>query len=167
VDSSLVLAFARIESRFQVSATSPVGARGLMQIMPGTAAYISGDDGYLGAKRNLLNDPRVALSLAQDYIRHLLDTDDIDGNLFFVLAAYNGGPGNLRKWLDAGVGIDDPLLFIETIPSRETRFFVERVMASYWMYRLRLGDRTPSLDMVASGSWPLYADEETTTLARN
>lgn len=167
VDPALLYAIMRRESGFLAFSRSEAGARGPMQIMPGTAAYISGDDGYLGAKRNLLNDPRIALSLAQDYIRHLLDTDDIDGNLFFVLAAYNAGPGNLKKWLETDGATHDPLLFIETIPSRETRFFVERVMAGYWMYRLRLGERTPSLDMVASGSWPLYRDEEQTSLARN
>lgn len=167
IDPALLYAIMRRESGFYAFSRSGAGARGPMQIMPATAAYISGDDGFLGAKRNLLNDPRIALDLAQDYIAYLLESDDIRGNLFFVLTAYNAGPGNLQKWLAVEGSAADPLLFIETIPSRETRFFVERVMANYWMYHLRLGATTPTLDMVASGAWPLYPDQETLSLARN
>ncbi len=167
VDPALLYAIMRRESGFYAFSRSDAGARGPMQIMPATAAYISGDDGYLGAKRNLLNDPRIALGLAQDYVGYLLASENIRGNLFFVLAAYNAGPGNLQRWLSVEGSAADPLLFIESIPSRETRFFVERVMANYWMYHLRLGAATPTLDMVASGAWPLYPDQEITSLARN
>jgi soluble lytic murein transglycosylase len=167
VDPALLYAIMRRESGFYAFSRSDAGASGPMQIMPATAAYISGDNGYLGAKRNLLNDPRIALDLAQDYIGYLIESQGIDGNLFFVLAAYNAGPGNLQRWLSVEGSAADPLLFIESIPSRETRFFVERVMANYWMYHLRLGASTPTLDMVASGAWPLYPDQEITSLARN
>jgi len=167
VDPALLYAIMRRESGFYAFSRSGAGASGPMQIMPATAAYITGDNGFLGAKRNLLNDPRIALDLAQDYIGYLLTSDTIRGNLFFVLTAYNAGPGNLQKWLSVEGSAVDPLLFIETIPSRETRFFVERVMANYWMYHLRLGETTPTLDMVAAGAWPLYPDQEALSLARN
>ena len=73
-----------------------------------------------------------------------------------MAAAYNGGPGNLAKWQNH-VGADiDPLLFIESLPSRETRLFIERVLANFWIYRQRLGQETPSLDQVAAGTWPRY-----------
>ena len=77
-----------------------------------------------------------------------------------MLVAYNAGPGNLERWQDRNGPVDDPLLFMETIPVRETRSFVEKVMANYWMYRLRLGGMTPSLAKVASGHWPVYDDGE-------
>ena len=51
---------------------------------------------------------------------------------------------------------DDPLLFIESLPSLETRLFIERVLANFWIYRERLGQDTPSLDAVAAGNWPYY-----------
>ena len=60
---------------------------------------------------------------------------------------------------------DDPLFFIETMPSRETRLFIERVMANYWIYQNRLGQSTATLDAVASGASPIYdrQDEKVTT----
>ena len=80
----------------------------------------------------------------------------IGNNLFFMLAAYNAGPGNLMNWLDEMDFNGDPLLFIESIPRRETRQYVERVMASLWIYRQRLGQADPSLAEVADGDWPSY-----------
>jgi len=167
VDRALVYAIMRQESRFEADAESRVGARGLMQIMPTTAAYIADDPDLIGGDRFLLDDPTVSVSLGQEYILHLLDNPVVDGNLFYLLAAYNAGPGNLQKWIEVGGSTNDPLLFVETIPSRETRHFVERVMANYWMYRLRLDGATPSLAMVASGEWPIYDDGELARVAGN
>ena len=76
-------------------------------------------------------------------------------SLFDVAAAYNGGPGNLRRWKNE-VEIDDPLLFIESIPSFENRDFVEKVLTNIWVYRTRLGQPAPSRDLVAAGSLPAY-----------
>ena len=65
--------------------------------------------------------------------------------------------------------IADPLMFIESLPSGETRSYVQRVMASYWIYQQRLGEATSSLDAVASGRWPTYAklDGSTAKVAAN
>ena len=160
VDPALVFAIMRQESRYESTAESYVGARGLMQIMPTTADYISDGYDFAGADRHLLDDPVMSVTLAQDYIQHLMDLGSVDGNLFYMLVAYNAGPGNLERWQDRNGPVDDPLLFMETIPVRETRSFVEKVMANYWMYRLRLGGMTPSLAKVASGHWPVYDDGE-------
>jgi soluble lytic murein transglycosylase-like protein len=165
IDPALVYAIMRQESHFEAGAKSRVGARGLMQIMPSTAAYIADDTEFKADERFLLDDPTVSVSLGQQYILHLLHQPIVNGNLFYMLTAYNAGPGNLEKWIESGVAADDPLLFVESIPSRETRYFVERVMANYWMYRLRLDGATPSLDMVASGEWPIYDDGELIRLA--
>ena len=83
--------------------------------------------------------------------------------------AYNGGPGNLNKWQRKMDYKGDPLLFIESLPSRETRLFIERVLANLWIYRQRLGQPAPSLDGIVSGDWPLYValDTETHELASN
>ena len=75
-----------------------------------------------------------------------------------VAAAYNGGPGNLRKWQNRARkgAYTDALMFIESIPARETRIFIERVLSNLWMYRERLGEPAPSLDALAAGKRPTY-----------
>ena len=76
--------------------------------------------------------------------------------LFLMAAAWNGGPGNLNKWRRNIDDMNDALFFIESLPSRETRIFIERVLTNLWIYRDRLGQDAPSLDAVASGAWPSY-----------
>ena len=66
----------------------------------------------------------------------------------------------MKKWTANTNFDEDALLFIESIRSRETRRFIERVIAGYWIYRMRLGQPTPSLDATASGLWPNYAAQE-------
>jgi soluble lytic murein transglycosylase-like protein len=168
LDRALIFAFVRQESAFNPSAKSYAGARGLMQVMPATAAYIAGESRYRHhAGRNELLSPELNLALGQKYLEHLFSLNEVDGNLFYAAAAYNAGPGNLRKWKDrlasydnAAKTGDDPLLFIESIPIRETRVYVERVMANLWMYRDRMGQTAPSLDMAASGDWPKYVSQD-------
>jgi len=156
IDRALVYAFIRQESQFRPDAVSHAGARGLMQLMPATARFMA--DGALD--REELFEPAVNLDLGQRYIDHLIDDPVIGGNLFFVAAAYNGGPGNLQKWMRRAEYADDPLLFIESIPSQETRIFVERVLTNYWVYRIRLGQTTPSLEGVLRGEWPVYSEQD-------
>ena len=154
VDRALIYAFIRQESHFNPTARSSAGARGLMQLMPATARYIAGRR----LNRSDLYNPEFNLSLGQKYIRYLLDQPAIDGDLFRLLAAYNGGIGNLRRWQKTiDWALDDPLLFIESIPSRETRLFVEKVMSNLWLYRVRMAQDLPSLSEIAAGSWPSYA----------
>lgn len=155
VDRALIFALMRQESNFKTEAKSRAGARGLMQLMPGTAGFISGNR-YRGWRRDKLYDPELNVTLGQKYIRHLLDTPAINQNLFMAVAAYNGGPGNLRKWMRGVDFRNDPLLFIESIPNRETRGYVEKVLANYWIYRDRLGQPRPSLRDVVAGDWPVY-----------
>jgi soluble lytic murein transglycosylase-like protein len=156
VDRALVYAFMRQESAFNVNATSPVGARGLMQLMPATAGYMA-KQRFRGAKRRALYDPALNIELGQRYLRYLIDNDQVGGDIFLLAAAYNGGPGNLAKWQRRMArAATDPLLFIESIPARETRMFVERVLANLWIYRERLGQAAPSLDAIAAGRQPVY-----------
>ena len=157
VDRALIFAFMRQESAFNVRARSSVGARGLMQLMPATAGFIA-QKRFRGKKRDLLYDPELNISLGQKYILHLLENNHIDGDLLLLAAAYNGGPGNLRKWQRRARkgAYTDALMFIESIPARETRIFIERVLSNLWMYRERLGEPAPSLDALAAGERPVY-----------
>jgi len=149
IDKSLVLAFARLESRFQNGSTSSAGAQGVMQLMPKTAELIGG----AGAAGEL-DDPSYSLSLGQRYISELLAR--LDGNLLELGGAYNAGPGAAARWMITKAGRDDPLLFIESIPVAETRAYVRRLMEYQWMYRRRFGEDAKSLDETARGQWPLY-----------
>jgi soluble lytic murein transglycosylase-like protein len=155
VDRAVVLAFARQESRFQSAALSRVGARGVMQIMPTTAAVITGDRSLARRNRARLDDPVYSMTLGQDYLRDLLDRQG--GNLFSVAAGYNAGPGNISRWMSLHQEMNDCLVFIESLPAAETRNYIKRVMVNLWMYRMRLGEPIDGLDDVAQGRWPVYA----------
>ena len=76
-----------------------------------------------------------------------------------TVAAYNGGPGNVARWDNTLNASADPLLYIASIPLNETRDFVQRVLANYWMYQIRLGQPTPSLDQIAAHEWPRYQQD--------
>lgn len=169
VDRALIYAFMRQESGFRAGAKSHAGAHGLMQIMPKTASFIEGDSSYEAQGKARLLAPRHNMALGQKYLTMLLEDESVRGNLFMLAAAYNAGPGNLKRWLKTMRYDDDPLLFIESIPSRETRIFVERVVANFWIYRERLSQDSPSLDAVAAGLWPYYValDGATMTVARH
>lgn len=159
VDQALILALIRQESAFKDNATSQAGARGLMQLMPNTAYHITGDKSIKKERDRLLN-PDYNLQLGQQYISYLLNKPFIEGNLFFMLTAYNGGPSNLVKWQKGAKFGDDPLLFIEVIPAAETRIYIERVMANYWIYNLRFGKDNKTLEQVANGQWPIIEAED-------
>ena len=163
VDRALVFALMRQESKFRPSARSRAGARGLMQIMPATASHIAQDRSLRrsGANgRDRLFDPSFNLTLAQQYIEELMGSGEPRGNLYMLMTAYNGGPGNLNRWLKSTDYRNDPLLFIESIPAPETRGYIERVLTNYWIYRDRLGQETPSLEAAAQGEWPVYSSQE-------
>jgi soluble lytic murein transglycosylase-like protein len=96
------------------------------------------------------------LALGQEYLGELRGHEQIKDNLILLAAAYNSGPGAMLRWRARPEYRDDPLLFLESLPSRETRVFVERVLTNYWVYRLRLGQATPDLDRLAGGLWPVY-----------
>jgi soluble lytic murein transglycosylase len=169
VDKALIFALMRQESKFNPKAKSRAGARGLMQLMPRTASFVARDRRFHrhdSTRRKLFN-PELNMKLGQKYIEMLLSNKKINGDLFLLATAWNGGPGNLNKWRRQTNHMGDPLFFIESIPSRETRIFIERVLTNLWVYRNRLGQPTPSLDAIASGEWPVYKalDNQTSLLA--
>ena len=156
LDRALLFAFMRQESVFYSRATSAVGAVGLMQLMPETAMQISAGGELRLKGQHALYEPSVNLSVGQQYLSWLLARPDITGNIFKTAVAYNAGIGNMRKWEKTINYQGDALLFIESIPSRESRNFVERILANFWIYRERLGQPNPSLDAVVAGEWPRY-----------
>ena len=161
VDRALINAIIRQESRFKVGAKNPSGATGLMQLMPRTAEYILAKVNR-DNKESIqnLHEPEVNLEFGQTYLHYLLNHREVGQDLFSLAMAYNAGPGNLSKWKKERDHIDDPLLFIETIPFHETRAFVDRVMANYWIYRIRFNQKTPSLNDVAQGRWARYVGQD-------
>lgn len=161
IDRAVVYALARQESAFNTRAVSRSGARGLLQLMPATARYIAADrKSFRGRGRNELYDPGLNLALGQKYVDYLLTGDIVAGNMVLMIAAYNGGPGNIAKWQRKVRHGSDPLIFIESIPLRETRLFVTSVFENLWIYRARLGQGAPSLDALASGRWPTYVGQD-------
>jgi soluble lytic murein transglycosylase-like protein len=156
VDPALFYAVMRQESKFRPDATSGAGARGLMQLMPATASRIAQDRTLARGNKDKLLDPSFNLTLAQDYLETLMASGEPRGNLYMLTTAYNGGPGNLSRWLDSINFKGDPFLFIESIPAPETRGYIERVLTNFWIYRSKLGQPLPSLDASASGDWPVY-----------
>lgn len=160
LDPALIYAFMRQESRFMAHAKSRSGARGLMQLMPATASFIGNDSSLRHSGRHRLYDPQFNVTLGQRYIGYLLSEPEHHGDLFALAAAYNGGPGNLRRWRRQISHQDDPLLFIETIPKAETRDFIRQIATNYWIYQDRLGQGQHTLDAVAQGRWPTYVQQQ-------
>ena len=157
-NQALLNAFIRQESRFRVLARNNTGATGLMQVMPATAAYITKNNIYkTNAGRKALANPKTNVEIGAKYLNYLLDLDVVDNNLFHLAIAYNAGPGNLARW-KREIKTDDPLLFIELIPSSETRAFVERVLTNYWIYRLQMGQEPKTLLDVVEGRKPVLKD---------
>ena len=156
VDRALIYALMRQESRFNPTAKSWAGARGLMQLMPRTAQFVARAGRVKYSNRSKLFVPRFNLTLGQRYIKILLKDPKISNGLFLMMAAWNAGPGNLNKWRRRVNYLGDPLFFIESLPSRETRNFIEHVFANLWIYRHRLGQTQPSLNDIAAGQWPVY-----------
>ncbi len=156
VEPALLYALARQESNFDAAAVSPAGARGLLQVMPTTAAYLANDPSFIGEGAERLHNPGLSLELGQRYLHYLARSEAVGGDLIRLLAAYNAGPGNLAKWLPAARHRNDALLFVEAIPFDETRSHVQRVLAYSWIYASRLGLPAPSLDQLVQGEFPRF-----------
>lgn len=150
---SLLNAIARQESAFNPAIVSRAGARGLMQLMPDTARFIRQSEGKVPYTEEALNNPRLSMKLGQKYLTMM--EERLNGNVVYMIAAYNAGPGNVERWVAKDPSITkDPVLFIESIPFVETRKYVARVMANYWMYQRRFDKATPILTAMANSHWP-------------
>lgn len=144
VPTEFALAIARQESELNPAAVSPAGARGLMQLMPATAAQVAAQNGLTYDGDKLIDDPLYNATLGTDYLARLLR--QFDGSYVLAAAAYNAGPGRVREWLgaygDPRQDAVDAIEWIETIPFSETRNYVMRVLESLHVYRARLSGET-------------------------
>jgi soluble lytic murein transglycosylase len=136
-ESALLFAVIRQESGFDVDAVSPAGARGLMQLMPATASFISGKLGEPFSMPRLTMDGLYNIALGRGYLQQMID--DFGGSYALAIASYNAGPGRVRQWLgeygDPRGGKIDMVDWIETIPIDETRLYVQRVLENLQVYR--------------------------------
>lgn len=132
IDPFLILALAREESRFNPYAKSKSNALGLMQLMPATAKHVAQQLKIKYKQENNLYDPETNLKLGTHYLSYLLER--FDKNVYLALAGYNGGPTNTHKWWN-NRKTNDIDEFIESIPLEETRFYIQKVLSSYWIYK--------------------------------
>ena len=165
VDPSLAFAHALQESNFRASAVSPANARGLMQIMPGTARDHNRRLN-LGASYADLNRPEVNLAYGQQHLEMLRDSGATQGLLPKIMAAYNAGLTPVSRWNYEINDQGDPLLWMESIPYWETRGYVAIVMRNYWMYERAAGAPSPSRRALAQGQWPTFPMPARTRSAR-
>lgn len=131
IDPMLVWAIMRQESAFSPGVRSPAGAIGLMQLMPGTARNVARSLGMRRPKEQELYGPERNIQLACRLLRQLLDR--YAGNVMYVLAAYNAGPGNVRRW-HARWGMMDNDRWAEEIPIAEAHGYVKQVIESLGVY---------------------------------
>jgi len=156
VEPSLAYAIARQESSFDPMALSPVGARGLMQLMLPTAQETARKNKIAFAPERLTADAAYNVALGTAHLGELVEY--WNGSYILAIASYNAGAGNVKKWIAANgdprdVGID-PVRWIERIPVSETRFYVQRVMENLEIYRARINGEFTSalLDDLTRGS---------------
>jgi len=152
VDPALAFGHIKQESAFRRSAVSTAGAVGLMQVLPITAQQEASSRG-LAYTRTSLTDPRYNLEFGQSFIERMRSDSSTAGQLPRIIASYNAGPLPVARWAsinDKG----DPLLWIESLPYWETRYYVPSVMRNMWVYQGLDGEPTVSLTIMAEHHWP-------------
>lgn len=135
MNTSLLYAISRQESALYPLAQSPVGARGLMQLMPATAKETAGKLGVPYRNEQQLFDPTMNIRLGSAYLKRLLDV--YDGNRILAAAAYNAGPGRVKRWREQSD--NKPMdVWVESIPYKETRNYVQNVLSFDLIYQHKL-----------------------------
>lgn len=138
IPASYAMAISRQESAWNPKVRSPVGASGLMQVMPGTATHTAkmyNMTGYTNSSQLL--DPQTNIQIGTQYLEYVYQ--QFGQNRIFASAAYNAGPGRVRSWQKTSAGNLDAVAFVETIPFAETRGYVKNVLAYDAYYRYFLG----------------------------
>lgn len=143
INPEWLYAITRQESAFAHDAYSPIGARGLMQLRPGTAKSVAKKIGVKYSRSDLFQAEKNIL-LGSNYLRQLLD--DFSGNRILATAAYNAGPHRVKKWLQRQTKALPHDIWIETLPFYETRNYVQNVLAFSVIYGHRLGTNSSMID---------------------
>jgi soluble lytic murein transglycosylase-like protein len=165
VTPSLIYAHTLQESNFRTDVISSAGARGLMQVRPGTAQDLARARGA-SFTASELDRPSINLEYGQSYLEKLRDLPATGGLLPKVIAAYNAGPSPVARWNSEIRDNGDPLLFIESIPFWETRGYVAIILRNYWIYEMRENRASGSLKGLAQYMWPRFPDASGTVTAR-
>ena len=160
VDPSLIYAHTLQESGFRSDVVSSAGARGLMQVRPGTGS----DMGLASAAQLFV--PSTNMEFGQRYLEALRDMRATGGLLPKVMAAYNAGPLPVERWNTQVKDKGDPLLFMESLPYYETRAYVNIVMRNYWMYQIQAKGKADCLTGMAQGLWPTFPNAKGVKLVR-
>ena len=139
---ALAYAIARQESAFNPAAVSSANARGLLQLLPGTAKNVAKSMGIAYSKERLTSDPGYNAALGSHYLGQQIS--DFGGSYILTFIAYNAGPKRVPEWIKRygdprGKTLDDIVDWVERIPFSETRNYVQRVMENYQVYKARLG----------------------------
>ncbi len=153
-DKALIYSISRQESGFNPRAKSSANALGLMQVLPSTAAFIMKNKTYrYKSKRDLLYNSEKNIIIGTRYIKFLFSLDIVDNNVIKMLASYNAGPGNFKKWTSELKPLTktDSLFLIETLPARQTRNYIKLVLTNLWIYRFRLNEEPYIIPALASG----------------
>ncbi|MBN1324623.1 MAG: lytic transglycosylase domain-containing protein [Alphaproteobacteria bacterium] len=158
IDRALLFAITKQESGFKTGAKSGAGAKGLMQLMPGTARLVARQNKMKMSDIDMSN-PEHNMFLGQQHIVDLLAHPNINNNIIKMLASYNAGMGMLVKF-QRNFDTSDPLLYIESFPAYETRNYMKRVISNLWLYRARLSQPLTSMEQLSEGEWPLYNSED-------
>jgi len=164
IEPAMIFAISRQESGFRPDVASGAGAVGMMQVLPSTANHIVrrlGEHKLAGGDKSVieqmqLKDASTNVRLGAAYIDMLMDEPSVNGSLIHAIASYNAGPGAVAGWAKAARTINDPLLYIESIPYSETRNYVVQVLAHYWVYQHLMGEQAMTLQALADGHWPQY-----------
>jgi soluble lytic murein transglycosylase len=144
ITNSYAMAIARQESAWNPKVRSPVGATGLMQLMPATASHtvkMNGIPGYSGSSQLL--DPETNIQIGTSYLEYVYQ--QFGNNRIFSSAAYNAGPGRVKTWRGNSGGRINAVAFVESIPFSETRGYVKNVLAYDAYYRHFMGDSAAQL----------------------
>lgn len=139
---ALAYSIARQESAFNKAAISPANARGLLQLLPGTAKGVARRHGLPYSKDRLTSDAGYNATLGAHFLGEQIS--DFGGSYILTFIAYNAGPRRVSQWIERfgdprGRPLDEVIDWIELIPFTETRHYVQRVMENYQIYKARLG----------------------------
>jgi soluble lytic murein transglycosylase len=151
---ALAYAIARQESAFNPGAISTANARGLLQLMPGTAKGVASRYGLAYSQDRLTSDAGYNATLGAHYLGEQISS--FGGSYILTFIAYNAGPRRVPEWLDRygdprGKPIDEVVDWIERIPFQETRTYVQRVMENYQVYKSRLGQKADIVEDLRMG----------------
>lgn len=139
IKKNYAMAIARQESAWNPQARSPVGATGLMQLMPATAKHTAQKQGINYVNTSQLTNPKMNIELGTAYLEDVYQ--QFGNNRILASAAYNAGPSRVNRWLGNSAGRVDAIAFIESIPFSETRGYVKNVLSYDLFYRHFLGQK--------------------------